>query len=165
MPRPSSLNTIPAAPPLGRPRPKRSRGARRALAALATVGALAALPAPAHASANTTTFWAANIPFAGRVIPAGQLSFLVHGSGLNIGYMYANWYAPKLCGWRLDWRIYANGTTWWSEKGPAHNGCTYAHGYQYRGNGWGPNGSKLCAELMDNATGDRIARACITLKH
>lgn len=127
--------------------------------ALAVVGMVAIAPTPARADAfGCTAYSSVETPWI--PVPTGTLCFEINGSGSNIDYMRAYWRSPNLCNWRVDWKIYYQGRTWWQSKGTAHNHCDYVTNYRDRQSGWAPIGSQICAELYNVPRNVRIDRAC-----
>lgn len=132
-----------------------------ALAAGLAIAAAGAGSHPARADGRGCSAWGVINTPKGK-LPAGGICLQVFGSGLKIYYMDANWFAPQLCNWRIDWVIYSNGKAWWRDKGPVH-GCNNAHGNRIRTAGSAPDHSDLCAELYEAAQGIKIDAACVSI--
>lgn len=96
-------------------------------------------------------------------MPAGTLCFNVKGQGTKINKMNAQWLAPSLCNWRIDWAIYYEGKTWWRDKGRTHNTCSYGNNGRSRGRGYAPAGSEICAELYNTSRNRKIDAACASI--
>ena len=128
------------------------------ITALLSLSSMVFVPAqPAHALAHGCSVWR-TIP--ATAIPASWLCFSIYGSGTSISSMRATWRSPSLCNWRIDWVIYRNGRVWWRDNGSAHNNCTSVTGERYRGAGYAPAGSSLCAELYDTSRNKQIDAVC-----
>lgn len=98
-------------------------------------------------------------------VPSGTLCFHVKGKGTNIDKMDAQWLAPSLCSWRIDWVIYYKGKTWWRENGPTHEACSHGHDGRTRGKGQAPAGSEICAELYKTSRNTKIDAACADIEN
>lgn len=122
-----------------------------------------ASPTASHADASVISVYSTSP----SGVPVGWLTFSVtspRSPGTTITSMRASWRQPSLCNWRIDWRIYYRGATWWRDIGPAHNHCDSVTGERYRGSGYAPDGSQLCAQLYNTATGVRITSACVGIE-
>lgn len=129
--------------------------------AIAAAGA-GSHPARALPLPHCSTWQTIPIPGVPVPIPAGTICLTVAGEGLTIYYMEANWLAPELCNWQINWVIYNNGKEWWRDNGPVKD-CKKASGNRIRGAGSAPNNSDLCAELYEAALGRKIDAACVSI--
>jgi hypothetical protein len=149
-------------PDFGRKRPHRLRAASSLIgsAFLAVTMTVNGTIRPAHADGGGCTVYS-TIPYIG--VPAGTLCFRVQGQGTKINKMDAQWLAPSLCNWRIDWAIYYKGKTWWRDKGPTHKSCSHGHDGRTRGRGYAPAGSEVCAELYNTSRNRKIDAACASI--
>ncbi len=127
---------------------------------LAVSGMIPGTIRPARADGGGCSVYS-SIPYLD--VPSGTLCFHVQGDGTNIDKMDAQWLAPSLCNWRIDWAIYYKGKTWWRDNGPTHNSCSHGHDGRTRGKGHAPAGSEVCAELYNTSRNQKIDAACASI--